>query len=119
MAKPILANQVRKCVGVAFCLAVILPAAFLALRIVQGLPYLYCCAQESSWLAAKDEADLDGRMRVFHTKHGISPSASSWGRGHELRPGERMVRYLVFGLEPLDAVFDRDTRVVAIYTSYE
>ncbi len=119
MAKPILGSRVHRCLGITFSLAVTLSAAFLAVRILQGLPYLYCHAQESSWMAAKGEADLNGRMKVFHTKHVISPSASSWGRGHELRPGEGMVRYFVFGLEPLDAVFDRDTRVVAIYTSYE
>lgn len=92
---------------------------FVAVRFAQGAPYFYCLARESSWLAAKDENDLDRRMGAFFTKHVISPSESSWGRWHDLPPGERMVRYLVLGVEPLDVVFDIDAQVVSIYTSYE
>ena len=58
-------------------------------------------------------------MRAFYTKQAIVPSNSMWGSTYTLKPGERMIQYLVFAKEPLDVVFDRESRVVAAFTSYE
>lgn len=83
------------------------------------LSYLYCLAREGSWMAARTEAELDDRMGAFYTKQSISPKDSLWGKIYHLKPGERMVQYLIFGKEPLDVVFDRHSRVVIVFTSYE
>jgi hypothetical protein len=94
-------------------------AAIVALCYTTPLSYLYCCARENSWLAAKTESDLDRRILAFYTKQPIAPSNSMWGWDYTLKPDERMVQYLIFAKEPLDVVFDRDSRVVAAFTSYE
>lgn len=93
--------------------------AAIALCYYTSLSYVYCLAREKSWLAAKTEAELDGRMWTFYTKRSIAPSNSMWGRSYALKPDERMIQYLIFGKEPLDVVFDRESRVVAAFTSYE
>jgi membrane protein YdbS with pleckstrin-like domain len=105
-------------------ISVIASGAFVALLAVAVLyftpfTYLYCLAAQDSWLAAKTERELDGRIGVFHTKHTITPTQSMWGHTYSLGPGERMVQYLIFGKEPLDVVFDTESRVVVAFTSYE
>ncbi|HEU5124343.1 MAG TPA: hypothetical protein VFW05_09800 [Verrucomicrobiae bacterium] len=101
------------------CAVVAVAGALIALCYGTPLSYIYCLAREKSWLAAKTEAELDGRMWAFYTKRSIAPSNSMWGHDYALKPDERMVQYLVFAKEPLDVVFDRDSRVVAAFTSYE
>ncbi|MCE9608972.1 MAG: hypothetical protein K8R23_01970 [Chthoniobacter sp.] len=98
---------------------VLLPLVCIGILYTTGLSYLYCCFRERQWLASTNEAQLDNRVAAFYTKRAISPSESMWGRHYSLKPGERMVQYLIFGKEPLDAVFDSGSRVVCIYTSYE
>ncbi len=58
-------------------------------------------------------------MWAFYSKRSIAPSNSMWGRDYVLKPDERMIQYLIFSKEPLDVVFDRESRVVAAFTSYE
>ena len=96
-----------------------LTAVILALCYRTSLSYLYCLARENSWLQAKTETDLDHRMWMFYTKRSIAPSNSMWGSSYTLGPGEHMVQYLIFAKEPLDVVFDRQSRVVAAFSSYE
>jgi hypothetical protein len=104
---------------IAACAMVALVGTVIALCYWTPLSYAYCLAREKSWLAAKTEAELDGRMWAFYTKRSIAPSNSMWGWHYPLKPDERMVQYLVFSKEPLDVVFDRESRVVAAFTSYE
>ena len=106
-------------VVISACGVVLLVAAAIALCYATPLSYFYCLAREESWLAAKTEAELDGRMWAFYTKQSIAPSDSMWGRSYALKPDERMIQYLIFDKEPLDVVFDRESRVVAAFTSYE
>lgn len=97
----------------------LLIAAPIARCFLTPLSYLYCVVREGSWTTARTEAELDGRVGAFYTKQSISPKESLWGKDCQLKPGERMVQYLVFGREPLDVVFDRQSRAVAVFTSYE
>jgi hypothetical protein len=99
--------------------AVTLVGVAIVLCYTTPLSYLYCLARENSWLAAKTEAQLDSRMWAFYTKRSIAPSNSMWGWSYTLKPDERMVQYLIFDKEPLDVVFDRQSRVVVAFTSYE
>jgi len=91
----------------------------IALCYATPLSYFYCLTREESWLAANTEAELDRRMCAFYTKRSIAPSNSMWGGDYALKPGERMVQYLIFAKEPLDVVFDSQSRVVTAFTSYE
>ncbi len=97
----------------------LLIAVPIALCFFTPLSYFYCLAREGSWMKAKSEAELDARIGAFHTKRSITPKDSLWGKSHSLKPGERMVQYLIFGKEPLDVVYDRQSRVVVVFTSYE
>ena len=101
--------------------AIVLVAMILGIVVLWACPlsYFYCLAFESSWLAARTEAELEQRIHAFYRKHTIAPSQSMWGHQYSLRPGERMIQYLIFGKEPLDVVFDSEARVVTIFTSYE
>lgn len=100
-------------------LSLLLVAGFVALCYSTPLSYLYCLAREKSWSAAKTEAELDRRMWAFYSKRSIAPSNSSWGWSYTLKPDERMIQYLIFSKEPLDVVLDGQSRIVAIFTSYE
>ncbi|MFC7339370.1 hypothetical protein ACFQY0_19415 [Haloferula chungangensis] len=93
----------------------------LALGVVHTMPfsYLYCLAREEAWLAAKTEKELVARLPVFRSEVEITPAVPGWGSHHKLREGDRMIRYLIFGKEPLDVVYARDGTVDAVYTSYE
>src|SRR4051794_14331364 len=50
------------------CALVLLAAAVVALCYATPVSYIYCLSREDSWLAAKTEAELDGRMWMFYTK---------------------------------------------------
>ena len=106
-------------IAISGCAVVLLVGAFVALCYATPLSYIYCLAREKSWLAAKTEAELDGRMWALCTKRPLAPSDSMWGRSYVLKPDERMIQYLIFAKEPLDVVIDRESRVVAAFTSYE
>ncbi len=101
------------CVPVFICLA-----GFIGIY-GRAIPYFYCLARESSWLQAKTEAELDRKMFMFYSKRPIAPSESMWGRRYDLKPGERMIQYLVFYCEPYDVVFDSESRIIEAFTSYE
>ena len=101
------------------CVASLLAVLVLAVFYTTPLSYAYCLAREDSWLAAKTEAELDRRMFAFYTKRSIEPSESMWANSYPLKPSERMIQYLVFSKDPLDVVFDGQSRVVAAFTSYE
>jgi hypothetical protein len=118
-ASPINTQQQRRFVIISLCAVMLFIGAVIALCYTTPLSYFYCLARENSWLAAKTEAELDSRMWTFFTKRSIAPSNSMWGRDHVLKPDKRMVQYLVFAKEPLDVVFDRESRVVVTFTSYE
>ncbi len=109
----------KRVVFISACAVIAVAGAIIAICYATPLSYVYCLAREKSWLAAKTEAELDGRMWAFYTKRSIAPSNSMWGRDYALKPDERMVQYLVFSKEPLDVVFDHESRVVAAFTSYE
>lgn len=108
--------RLRVALGTAALLPLVCLFVFLA---KEGGPYFYCLARESSWLAARTETELDGRMVVFYSKRQIIPAESMWGNRYQLRPGERMIQYLVLYKEPFDVVFDGQGHVVTAFTSYE
>ena len=83
------------------------------------LSYLYCCMRENAWLSAQDQKQLESRIVAPHEQAEISPSQSSWGRDHQMKSGQRMVQYLIFGKEPLDVVYNSDDSIDTIFTSYE
>ena len=56
---------------------------------------------------------------MFYAQRPIAPSNSMWGWSYVLKPEERMIQYRVFAKEPLDVVLDRESRIVAAFTSYE
>jgi len=93
----------------------------LTMGVVHTMPvsYLYCLMREEAWLAAKTEEELVASLPVFRSEREISPEVPGWGGNHRLRAGDRMIRYLIFGKEPLDVVYASDGRVDAVYTSYE
>ncbi|MCD6050668.1 MAG: hypothetical protein K0Q55_2071 [Verrucomicrobia bacterium] len=109
----------KRFIAIGVCAGVLLVGVAIALCYATRLSYIYCLSREKSWLAAKTEAELDGRMWAFYTKRAIAPSDSMWGKRYALKPDERMIQYLIFAKEPLDVVFDRESRVVAAFTSYE
>jgi hypothetical protein len=113
------ARRIIQSILIVSCSGVLLMTIPLALCFFTPVSYLYCLAREGSWMKARSETELDARMGAFYTKHSINPKDSLWGRNYSLKPGERMVQYLIFGKEPLDVVFDRQSRVVIIFTSYE
>ena len=115
------ANSAEQLKGRIAILATATFVVLLAAALLWLMPfsYLYCLAAQDSWLAAKTERELDGRIRVYYTKNSIVPKQSMWGWHYSLRPGERMVQYLIFGKEPLDVVFDSDSHVIVAFTSYE
>lgn len=93
----------------------------LAMGVVHTMPvsYLYCLAREDAWLAARTEGELVASLPAFRREREISPEVPGWGSNHKLREGDRMIRYLIFGKEPLDVVYASDGTVDAVYTSYE
>jgi hypothetical protein len=101
------------------CAVILFIGVVIALCYATPLSYFYCLAREKSWLAAKTEAEMDSRMWAFYTKRSIDPSNSLWGWSYVLKPEERMIQYRVFAKEPLDVVLDRESRIVAAFTSYE
>ena len=80
--------------------------------------YFYCLLREKSWLASTTKAELESRIHVPYSQKVIEPSESSWGGGHVLAEGERMVLYRIFG-EPLDVVVAASGAISTFYTSYE
>lgn len=93
----------------------------LAMGVVHTMPvsYLYCLAREEAWMAAKTEGELVASLPVFRSEMEITPAVPGWGSSHKLEEGDRMIRYLIFGKEPLDVVYASDGTVDAVYTSYE
>lgn len=65
------------------------------------------------------QADLDSRLAAFAHRTQIFDLETSWARHRALKPGEEIARYLVLGVEPIDAVVGADGRVFAIYSSFE
>jgi hypothetical protein len=112
-------RQWTRFIFIALVAAVVLFGALIAVCYRTSLSYLYCLAREKSWLTAKTEAELDRRMWAFYTKRSITPAQSMWGRSYAPKPDERMVQYLIFAKEPLNVVFDRESRIVTAFTSYE
>ncbi len=104
--------------GIVTCFAA-LALLVLILFYASPLSYLYCLSREHSWLKATNEKDLEGRLFVLYSKSSITPEQSSWGRDHVLTEGQRMTRYLIFGKEPLDIVYNADGAIDEIFTSYE
>jgi hypothetical protein len=84
------------------------------------LPYGWALTLESKWRPAnpKSRTELESHLSLY-TKRDILPEVSAWGRDHKLRPGERMTRYSLLGLLPLDVVYTSDDAIVTIYTTYE
>ena len=82
--------------------------------------YLYALGLEVRWSRA-DPQTKEGLEKYLwlYSEHVISPGDSEWGSGYELRPGERMVQYLILWRAPLDVVYDSANRIQAIFTSYE
>ena len=93
----------------------------LALGVMHTMPisYLYCLAREDAWIAAKTEGELVASLPIFRSEMEITPKVAGWGMNHQMEDGDRMIRYLIFGKEPLDVVYASDGRVEAVYTSYE
>ncbi len=102
--------------------AAALMAAFIWLTASGTAAYLYARHLESQWskAAPKTKADLEEYLH-FYSMREIQPQDSIWGKGHELKAGERMLQYGILWNKncPLDVVYDKDDQVIAIYTSYE
>src|SRR5262245_48254889 len=73
--------------------------------------YLYALKLENSWGPAnpRSRAELEPHLRYFATRE-IPPAESCWGRNYRLKPGERMLQYLILWHAPLDVVYDADDR---------
>lgn len=84
------------------------------------LPYGWALHLESKWRPAnpKSRTELESHLSLY-TKCDILPEVSAWGRDHKFRQGERMTRYSLLGLLPLDVVYASDDEIVTIYTTYE
>lgn len=84
------------------------------------LPYGWALHLESKWRPAnpKSRTELESHLSLY-TKRDILPEVSAWGRDHKLQTGERMTRYSLLGLLPLDVVYTSDDAIVTIYTTYE
>lgn len=98
---------------------VLIPLGILGLFYMTPLSYFYCCFRETSWLPSSNMEELESRIHVPHSRNIIDPSKSLWGSGHEMKEGQFMVQYLIFGKEPLDVVYYPDHTIEFIYTSYE
>jgi hypothetical protein len=100
----------------------VLTIIFLLLAIVcfDLTPYFYACHLERSWSKAQPatRAELEKYLHLYSIRQ-ISPSESGWGKNYKLGEGERMVQYLILWNAPLDVVYNKDNRIMAIYTSYE
>jgi hypothetical protein len=70
-------------------------------------------------MKATTEHELESRMMAFYSKSAILPSQSYMGRGHVMKSGQRMIRYVIFAKEPLDIVYNSDDTIAAFYVSYE
>lgn len=55
----------------------------------------------------------------LYSQREIQPSQSDWGRDYQLKPGERMIQYMLLYRAPLDVVYTTNDTIAAIYTSYE
>jgi hypothetical protein len=93
----------------------------LAMGVMHTMPvsYLYCLARENVWMMAKTESELEASLPIFRSEMEITPKVPGAGSNHQLQEGDRMIRYLIFGKEPLDVVYSSDGTVDAMYTSYE
>ena len=113
-------NQRTRLFGLAA--AAVLVAAAAWFTATGGTAYLYARHLESKWRQAppKTQADLENQLHGYSLRE-IQPKDSSWGSGHELQPGERMMQYRILWNKncPLDVVYGPDGDVRAIYTSYE
>ena len=98
-----------------------LVSILLVAGVVHTMPfsYLYCLAREDAWISARTEGELEARLPLFRSETEITPKVPGWGSNHKLEDGDRMIRYLIFGKEPLDVVYSSDGTVDAMYTSYE
>ena len=87
--------------------------------LVTAGPYVWALHLESKWKPAQPESksELESHLALY-TEERIEPGESGWGANHQLKSGERMIRYSLLGA-PLDVVYTSDDRLVAIYTSYE
>ena len=100
----------------------VLTIVFLLLAIFgfEVIPYFYACHLERSWSKAQPttRAELEKYLHLYSTRQ-ILPSESNWGKDYKLGGGERMVQYLILWNAPLDVVYNKDDRIMEIYTSYE
>jgi hypothetical protein len=96
-------------------------AAAVALVFFAGAgSYGWALYLESRWSPAhpKSRTEMESYLSLYSTRE-IQPAESPWGRDHVLRAGDKMIQYMILWGAPLDVVYDRDEKVVAIYTSYE
>ena len=56
----------------------------------------------------EDGGGASGELAGFRSEMEISPEVPGWGSKHKLEEGHRMIRYLIFGKEPLDVVYASD-----------
>lgn len=103
----------------AFIALAVLVAVVITVLYATGLSYIYCSFREGSWKKASNERDLESRLFAFYSKSSITPEQSYMGRDHVITPGQRMTRYLIFGKEHLDIVYNEDGSVAGFYVSYE
>jgi uncharacterized membrane protein len=82
--------------------------------------YYWALHLESKWSAAKPttRVQLESFLSLYSQRE-IQPSQSDWGRDYQLKPGERMIQYMLLYRAPLDVVYTTNDTIAAIYTSYE
>ncbi len=97
----------------------VLIVAFLAL-LTEMTSYWWALHLESKWSPAKPttRVQLESFLSLYSQRE-IQPSQSDWGRDYPLKPGERLIQYMILCRAPLDVVYTTNDTIVAIYTSYE
>jgi hypothetical protein len=82
------------------------------------VPYFYCLSKENEWIACKTVGELENNL-LLYSKSTINPSDSDWGNDYVLQSDEKMVRYMVLYLEPVDVVTNASGDVLHLFLSYE
>jgi hypothetical protein len=101
-------------------LVILVPLLGFLLLFAAEAPCFVAAHQYEDLIARRPRSSSEVEQRLWwYRRMEIDPKDSEWGRWYTLRDGERMIRYSILGLEPIDIVYDAGDQLVAIYSSYE
>lgn len=99
------------------CLALIVFNPF-----VKFIVWLACCQycewRSSDWKAADNRKEFESRIYVPCRKNDVAASQTMFVKTSELKPGQQIVRYEIFGSCPLVVVYNSDSSIDKFFKAY-